>query len=252
VRRCSLWVIGCVLVACGATGSGSTPAAELPSAPSPPTLPGGDTPAHGGPRPASDPSGPEPTEPEVPEPEIAPKVVLVVLESFSPRSIAAVETKLRDELGVEVERGPTVPLPEHAYYPPRRRYRAEKLLDALGGYAGADAPATTKVLGLTEVDISTTNGKFEDWGIFGLGSLGGRAAVISSHRLRRGASADKVAFRIATTALHEIGHTFGLDHCTEARCPMQDAEGKITNTDSSTSHLGPRCRAAIDAALSER
>ena len=76
----------------------------------------------------------------------------------------------------------------------------------------------------------------------------GQAAVVSIHRLRRGAK-DRAQLRnrAAITAIHEVGHTFGLDHCPEELCPMQDAEGSITNTDTSTGHLGPSCRTTLDA-----
>ena len=37
-------------------------------------------------------------------------------------------------------------------------------------------------------DISTTKGRFPDWGVLGLGELPGTASVISSFRCHRGAS----------------------------------------------------------------
>ena len=40
---------------------------------------------------------------------------------------------------------------------------------------------------------------------------------------------------------------FGLDHCPEERCVMQDAEGGIENTDTGTGRLGPECRATLEA-----
>ncbi|MCS6798275.1 MAG: hypothetical protein NZ898_07070 [Myxococcota bacterium] len=151
--------------------------------------------------------------------------------------------------GAEVRRADPVPLPEEAYYPPRRRYRAERLLVFLGRIA-SDAPPTTKILGLTSVDISTTKGRIHDWGIFGLGELGGRAAVVSTHRLRRRARDEAhLRFRVVTTAIHELGHAFGLPHCDEPRCVMRDAEGTIRTVDESTGTLGPVCRARLERQL---
>ncbi len=175
------------------------------------------------------------------------EVILVVLGRPFPEDLLdAIEDDLRDELQVEVTRHERIPLPKAAYYAKRKRYRADKLLDHLLTLI-PEAPPTTRVLGLTTVDISTTKGDVYDWGIFGLGLVPGQAAVISNHRLKRGAKSRKhLRFRVATTAVHEIGHTFGLDHCPEKRCPMQDAKGGIGNTDSSTGHLGPNCRAKLD------
>ena len=176
------------------------------------------------------------------------EVVLVVLGRFPDHLLDAVEHTLERELQVEVRRAGTRALPKAAFYRPRRRWRADTILELLPGMV-PDADPDAKILGLTGSDISTTKGKFEDWGIFGLGQMPGRAAVVSSFRLRR-KTKDRalVKFRVANTALHEIGHTFGLDHCDEPNCPMLDAEGGIANTDSSTGHLGPGCQAKLDAA----
>lgn len=181
------------------------------------------------------------------------EVVLVELgPPLPPDLVDAIEQALRDELQVEVVRHERIRLPKAAYYAKRKRYRADALLDHLLTLV-PDAPPTTRVLGLTTVDISTTKGEHYDWGIFGLGLVPGQAAVISSHRLKRGAKdRQQLRFRVANTAVHEVGHTFGLPHCPEARCPMQDAEGGIENTDSSTGHLGPGCRAKLEAGFPRR
>ena len=72
-------------------------------------------------------------------------------------------------------------------------------------------PAGTRVLGLTTADISTSKGDFKDWGVFGLGELGGTAAMVSSHRLTRKArDAAQVTWRVTNTAVHELGHVLGV------------------------------------------
>jgi archaemetzincin len=174
------------------------------------------------------------------------KVILVPLRSFPDDLLESVEEALRGELDVEVEVHEVVELPEAAYYKPRRRYRADELLDFLDQYAADD---DTKVLGLTEVDISTTSDPYPDWGIFGLGRAPGASAVISSYRLKRKPkNREHVRFRVATVAVHEIGHTFGLPHCDEkaVECVMLDAEGGIENTDVSSGTFGPKCRRMLD------
>lgn len=177
------------------------------------------------------------------------EVVLVPLGAFPAALLDAVERGLADELQVDVRRLSRNALPKAAYYAPRKRYRADVLLEHLPTLV-ADMHDTTRVLGLTSVDISTTKPPHHDWGIFGLGNMPGPAAVISRYRLaRRAKSAAQVELRVVNTAVHEIGHTFGLDHCAEEGCPMLDAEGGIANTDSSTGHLGAGCRALLDDAF---
>ncbi len=177
------------------------------------------------------------------------EVVLVALGKVSPDLLDDVEASLRDHLQVEVRRLDTLKLPRSAWYAPRKRWRADVLLDFLLEQI-PDAPKTTRILGLTESDISTTKAPFVDWGVFGLGYAPGQAAVVSAYRLKKKAK-DRahVRFRVSNTAVHEVGHTFGLQHCEEARCPMQDAEGGIAKTDGADPELGSECRAELEAAF---
>jgi archaemetzincin len=169
-------------------------------------------------------------------------VQLTLFGSFSEATLAQIEAHLRAQLEVEVLPAQRRELPVTAYYAPRKRYRAERLLDALD----ARARRGISQLGLTEVDISTSKGKHKDWGVFGLAWIGGESAVISTHRLRRDQPKDELyRFRVVTTAAHEIGHMLGLDHCSEPHCLMNDAEGSIRTVDESSGELGPACRAAL-------
>jgi archaemetzincin len=169
--------------------------------------------------------------------------------AFPPALVDAVEAELRRVYQVEVRRLAARPLPTSAFHAPRRRWRADSLLAHLAGQIPAELPPGTRVLGLTTADISTTKGKIKDWGVFGLGALGGTAAVVSSHRLRRTARDEaQVTARVVNTAVHELGHVLGLDHCDEPRCVMLDAEGGIKNTDESLGVPGPRCAAELGRA----
>jgi archaemetzincin len=157
-------------------------------------------------------------------------------------AVEMVERALGEFYGFRVERARPLPLPRWAYYPPRQRYRAEKLLDFLEQRAPAQA---FRVLGLTGQDISTTKGNIRDWGIMGLASLDGRMSVMSMFRCRRGAaSALHARERLAKVAVHEVGHTLGLRHCPTRGCLMEDGGGRNTTTD--REHLlCPRCRAEL-------
>jgi archaemetzincin len=162
--------------------------------------------------------------------------------------IETVTRGLAQIYAVRIEVLPAKEMPASAYFRPRARHRAEKLLDWLE--TNTDAKYA-KVIGLTTGDISTTKDDILDWGIFGLGQLGRRPCVVSTFRLGRKVPRAKMLERTERVASHEIGHTFGLEHCPEPGCIMRDAEGKVATVDSDSGHLCERCRARVPAAVTK-
>lgn len=155
------------------------------------------------------------------------------------RGVDEVVAALRAFYPIDVRVLPCQDLPRTAYYPARKRYRAERLLTYLNQRMPKDG---WRILGLTDVDISTTKDRFPDWGVMGLGELPGTATVISSFRCRKKARNPAHAIeRLAKVAVHEIGHTLGLPHCLTHGCLMEDAMGKVTTTDRERDFC-PLCR----------
>ena len=177
------------------------------------------------------------------------KIALQPLGKVPAAVVEGVRSHLESIYAVHVEVQPAADLPGSAYYRPRQRYRAEKLLDWLDANAAA---GFTKVIGVTTADISTTKGEVFDWGIFGLGQLGRRPCVISAFRLGRDVPRGKMLLRMERVAAHEIGHTFGLDHCATTGCLMNDAEGKVSTVDNGTGQLCENCRPRVPANLVSR
>ncbi|NOT51641.1 MAG: hypothetical protein HOP10_10220 [Chitinophagaceae bacterium] len=142
---------------------------------------------------------------------------------------------LQSKLSVKITQLPSAILPGHAFYKPRQRYIADSLLSFLGK---TNNGRFEKIIGITTKDISTRKDPHENWGIFGLGSCPGEACVISSFRAGRNKVPGKDFFRrMVTLALHEVGHTYGLQHCPVSNCLMKDAEGKM-NLDDGDSYCG--------------
>ena len=133
----------------------------------------------------------------------------------------------------------SVSLPEMAYFKPRNRYKADSLLVDL---EGRQVPQTFKIIGLTEKDISTKSEPYEDWGIFGLGSISDKTCVVSTFRLKYGNASDELlSSRLIKVINHEIGHTLGLQHCPHLNCLMEDANGSIKPVDNESGALCADC-----------
>lgn len=128
-----------------------------------------------------------------------------------------------------------ITLPPSAFYPPRNRYRADSLIAFLDRNTKGD----TVIIGLTGSDISTTKNGQKDWGVMGLGFQPGKACVASDYRLDKRKRFEQL-FKVA---IHELGHTQGLAHCSEKFCFMRDAEGH-NPTDEETSFCA-KCKAVL-------
>lgn len=143
---------------------------------------------------------------------------------------------------------PEQKLPDFAYYKPRNRYKADSLLK----YLKIKLPKECNyILGITGKDISTKDETHEDWGVFGLGFIGGSSCVVSDFRLKKSArDKNHLQERLIKVVLHELGHTLGLQHCTaDKKCLMEDAGGTIKSVDQEEKYLCESCKKKLPSGV---
>jgi archaemetzincin len=134
-------------------------------------------------------------------------------------------------------------LPPSAFLTPRKRYKADSLLQFL---AKRKPAGTNHILGLTGSDISVRLHRNSDWGVFGYGQCPGPAAVVSTYRLRRHPQHETgFRTRLKNVVLHELGHNFGLPHCPDQYCLMKDAKGKLSSVEGDKRTLCASCQLKI-------
>jgi archaemetzincin len=183
------------------------------------------------------------------------KIGIQPLGDIADREVDSVKSALEKMYGFEVLVLKNKDLYQPAYTTRRTpRYRADTLLNWLS----RECPShVDMVVGLTNKDISWTKFKegtmeikepqsqYIDFGIFGLGSVGGKACILSSNRLRQNVTTEKFYKRLSRIACHEVGHVLGLKHCPTKQCLMNDANESIKTIDNSTGDLCAKCKSDI-------
>lgn len=123
-------------------------------------------------------------------------------------------------------------IPEHTLNPVREQYDSKEMLKHLLAFG---PPEPIRIIGVTGVDLFVPILKY----VFGVAQIKGRCAVISLKRLfpqfyDRPPDEGLVKNRVEKTALHELGHTFGLTHCRDHLCVMYSST-RIADTDTKNS-----------------
>ncbi len=145
-----------------------------------------------------------------------------------------------DIFGMEIEIRNTISLPGDAYDAERGQYHADPFMEMCAQVDG------DRVIGVAAVDIYADTLNF----VFGQAQVSGRVAVISIARLVD-SERKKFRDRVAKEAVHELGHTFGLSHCSDPRCVMFFSNS-LTDTDRKGKKYCRRCLGALPRALRPR
>ena len=172
------------------------------------------------------------------QPALSRYIAICPIGSIDKVILVHIAERILTRCGLVCEISQSMENPQYAYNEARGQYDSKLILSHLSEYRSDDA---LRVMGVAHVDLYVPILKY----VFGLAHVDGRCSLISLHRLYpefydKQADTDILLARVEKTAIHELGHTFGLTHCRDKRCVMFSST-KIENTDSKEADFCPSC-----------
>ena len=168
------------------------------------------------------------------------------LGGAEPDVLQSVSTALEEAFGVAANvRNRVISIGQ--FYDERRgQYNSTEILKLLDHPHGSDH-GRHHVVGITPHDLFIQILTY----VFGEAALGGNVAVVSYHRFHNelyGLSPDRplVLERIRKVAIHEVGHSLGLVHCSVQSCVMH-AASYVEELDLKGHEFCPLCRVSIES-----
>jgi archaemetzincin len=146
--------------------------------------------------------------------------------------------------------GASLNVPPAAYNRARQQYDADLILDRVSHRITGEH----KVLAVIDVDLYTSSRNLNF--IFGQAELRGRVALVSIHRLEpkfygSPENPGLLFDRLVKESIHELGHTFGLVHCSDSDCVMSFSNS-IVEVDQKGSDFCKDCRRKLQKTFTIR
>ena len=169
-------------------------------------------------------------------------IVISPIGNFGPEITEPVKKEINKIFGFPALIIPILKDVDFALDSGRNQYHSTSILQQLEKSA---PPFAMKVIAITKVDLFIPILTH----VYGEAQLGGKACVVSTHRLKDQISAAPTAVifkqRIIKEAVHELGHTFNLRHCNERVCIMHYCRTEL-DVDRKSDQLCRYCKILLD------
>ena len=168
-------------------------------------------------------------------------IVLTAIGKIDTETLERLKNSLIKTFNEDVFIAGEMPDPDYAFNKKRNQYLATDILEVMTKQV--EMKKQGKILGIVDHDLYVPELNF----VFGLAHTKG--AVISLARLRQGfydLPENESLFyqRVLIEAVHELGHTYGLGHCSNPHCVMFFSNS-LTDTDRKGAKFCEQCRSKL-------
>jgi len=170
--------------------------------------------------------------------KVSGKIVIVGVGEVDGRILEGLQKSVGKILEKEVSLGQSLKFPDYAYNGRRKQFFSSAILLKL---KEVERGIGDRVLGVVDLDLYVPSLNF----VFGEADFENRMAIITLWRLRQEfyglpEDIDRFEERVLKEAVHELGHTYGLGHCSNPLCVMHFSNS-LLDTDIKKVSFCPQC-----------